>query len=133
MRRFFPKELGEKAEARFLCVAVSLSFIVAKLWGDSRPYLAWQNNSRPYRIQVKAPSARKGGGYQVKCLHTSMYRPYTAREIDFIAAYLLPVDTWYLVPVKAIPRNGKFNVFPKIRNSRSKYERYRENWDLLRR
>jgi hypothetical protein len=137
MRRFYPKNLGEAVEARFLDAAVFLGFIVAKLWGESRPfdfYVAWENNSRPYRIQVKASSSRHGkSGYKFKSSHSRTQRPYTADEIDFLAAYIVPLKIWYIVPVREICKASTFTVFPAIRNSKSKYERYREQWDLLRR
>jgi hypothetical protein len=136
MRRFSRKELGEAVEARFLDAAVFFGFIVAKVWGESRPfdfYVAWGNGDRPYRVQVKASCSRNGSGYQINCMHTGTHRPYTPEETDFIAAYVVPARAWYIVPVRAVSHVTTFTVFPRIRNSRSKYERYREQWDLLRR
>lgn len=136
MRRLSKKELGEAAEARFLDVALFLGFIVAKLWGDSRPfdfYVASEVNSSPYRIQVKATRSPKGTGWKVNTQHTQSGRPYTAEEIDFIAAFVEPTGTWYIVPAHEVVRTTSFTVYPHSTRSRSKYERYREQWDLLRR
>lgn len=136
MRRFSKKELGEATEARFLDVAVFLGLIVARLWGDSRSfefYVAAGENDRPYRVQVKASCSQNGSGYQVNCFHTGQQRPYTTKEIDFIAAYIVPTDTWYIIPVSAVKHTTTFTVFPRIPNSRGKYERYRGQWNLLRR
>lgn len=136
MRRLTRKQLGEAAEAQFLAVAISLGLVVAKLWGDSRPfdfYASGGNNRRPYRIQVKATTCRWKRGFKFNCFHTGKQQPYTAREIDFVAAYVVPARTWYIIPVSEVSRTTGFAVSPNVPTSRGRYERYREQWNLLRR
>ena len=138
MRRLSSKALGEAAEARFLDVAVFLGLIVAKLWGDSRPfdfYVAPNESKSPYRVQVKATRAKKGRGYFLNCKHNTSQVPYTSKEIDFIAAYVVPLELWYIIPVKAVRNKVAVVVYPNGNRSgeRCTYERYRENWNLLRR
>ncbi len=38
-------------------------------------------------------------------------RPYTVQQIDFLAAYVIPVNVWYIVPAKVATRlKGKYMV-----------------------
>jgi hypothetical protein len=134
MRRLSSKELGEAVEARFLSVAVFLGLIVAKLWGDNRPfdfYVAAGENTRPNRVQVKGSRDKHHRGYRFNCMHTGEARPYTAKEIDVIAAYVVPTDTWYIVPVAAVKHLRGFKVYPDRPDCKGRFERYRDRWDLL--
>ena len=53
---------------------------------------------------------------------------YSKRDVDFIAAYLLSEDAWYIIPLRAIP-GREVSLNPRFR--RNKYRQYREAWDLL--
>jgi hypothetical protein len=57
--------------------------------------------------------------------------PYLPGEIHFIAAYIIPEDTWYIIPLHAT-----FGVtsllFRRHRDRRpGLYDAYREAWHLL--
>ena len=53
-------------------------------------------------------------------------------EIDFVAAYVIPLDLWYIIPAGVVAmRKGSIWLAPWRRQS--KYERYLEAWHLLRR
>ena len=53
-------------------------------------------------------------------------------EIDFVAAYIIPLDLWYIIPAGVVAmRKGSIWLAPWKRQS--KYERYLEAWHLLRR
>jgi PD-(D/E)XK nuclease superfamily protein len=121
------KRKGEIAELAFMRKAISLGFSVAKPWGDSDRYdfilvcgqLLW-------RVQVK--SAWAGPGYQVK---TSGVRnvTYTASEIDFLVAYIIPEDLWYVVPVAALGSRKALSIRPHARTSN--LAKYRDAWALF--
>jgi hypothetical protein len=53
-------------------------------------------------------------------------------EIDFVAAYIIPLDLWYIIPAAVVAkRKGSIWLSPWRRQN--KYERYLEAWHLLQR
>ena len=124
------KERGEWAELRFMTRATELRLRVAKPWGDSAPYdLATEYRARFSRVQVKCTFFHRGNSY--KCHLDSNGVPYSPHDIDFIAAYVIPTDTWYILPIRATHRQTDILLTPHSPNA--KYEKYREAWHLLKR
>ncbi|HKV81559.1 MAG TPA: group I intron-associated PD-(D/E)XK endonuclease [Candidatus Sulfotelmatobacter sp.] len=96
--------------------------------GRQLPYdVAIESHGRFLRVQVKCTRFRRGRSY--KCHLDSNGHPYTPDQIDFIAAYVIPTDAWYILPIKAT--NAQPDVLLTPNNPRSKYEKYREAWHLL--
>ncbi len=52
--------------------------------------------------------------------------PYNETEIDFLVAYLVPEDAWYVIPVNKLKGLETLYFYPHGR--RSKWEKYREAW-----
>ena len=123
-----PKARGEWAELRFMTRATELGLRVTKPWGDNAPYdLGIEAHGRFLRVQVKCTRFRRGRSY--KCHLDSNGHAYTPHQIDFIAAYVIPTDTWYILPIEAT--NGQPDILVTPHNERSKYEKYREAWHLF--
>jgi hypothetical protein len=125
---------GEFAELTFMQKAFSLGFSVSKPYGESARYdFIVDSGSRLVRIQVKSVRdvSRQISNYKVTVVTGRERRPYTTDEIDFVAAYVIPEDIWYMVPVKAINGNCLL-LAPQIFRSRGRWEQYREAWQLLR-
>jgi PD-(D/E)XK nuclease superfamily protein len=95
------KQRGEMAEAAFLAKAAGLGFRVSKPWGESSRYdLIVDNGQRLLRVQVKsAHRAGEYGGYTFHA-HGNTACVYRSSEIDLLAAYVVPVEAWYLFPVE---------------------------------
>ena len=124
------KARGEWAELRFMTRATELGFIVAKPWGDSAPFdLAVAHRGRFVRVQVKCTIFHRGNSY--KCHLDSNGVPYRPDQIDFFAAYVIPTDTWYILPIKATHHQPDILLTPHSKNA--KYEKYKEAWHLLKR
>src|ERR1700757_3256971 len=100
------KRRGELSELAFFYKAASLGFGVAKPWGDSDRYdFILDSGERLWRVQVRSTRFESYRGYNV---HTYAYVKHqrvalTAREIDVIVAYLVPLDLWYVVPIEFAP------------------------------
>jgi len=96
------KWAGEQAEAAFLNKATSLGLSVSKPWGDSERYdFVVDAGLRMLRVQVKSTAYQYSGRcrYSINALcRTALY---TEDEIDFLAVYIVPLDLWYIIPVKA--------------------------------
>jgi hypothetical protein len=134
------KRRGELAELAFTYKAASLGFGVAKPYGESHPYdLLVQYGRRLLRIQVKSCFTiyRRRGllGFNIVVSRPSAqgYRHYSRETIDFIAAFVAPHNTWYLIPVEALANRKSIRLYPigKSKRAGGFYEQYREAWHLL--
>jgi hypothetical protein len=129
------KRLGELAELAFMYKAASLGFGVAKPYGDSDRFdfiVSW--NHRLWRVQVKSTrTAHRGGVYEIGA-HGCWggLDIYTKDEIDFIVAYVVPENIWYLIPIEATRGRKRLCLHPNVpRKECYKYEKYREAWWLM--
>jgi len=61
---------------------------------------------------------------------TRQLGPYSGDPFDFVAAYLIPEDLWYIIPAEKFQGQGSIALYPKLKNS--KYGRYKEAWHLQR-
>lgn len=131
--RLPPKARGELAEIRFLLAAATRRLVVAKPWGDNLPFdFLVGRGRRWFRLQVKSTSTRHSRGYHVSCFRPAGHRAYRTDELDFLAAYVVPEGTWYVIPVRALALRKTIVLFPRQRPTRGgRFEKYKEAWDLL--
>ena len=129
---------GEWVELRFMTRAAELGIVVSKPWGDSAPYdfvLGHQinacqteaRNGHFLRVQVKSTAHQRGRSF--KCHISANHGPYLPGQLDFIAAYIIPADTWYILPAHVATGQIHVMLSPHLENS--KYSSYREAWHLL--
>ena len=127
------KRRGEVAEAAFLHKAASLGFSVAKPWGDSDRYdFIVETGGRFWRVQVKTASHVGRGAYSIHACGSVHTRVYTAAEIDFLVAYIVSQQLWYVLPVQLFTRIAHVKLHPFREKPVSRYEKYREAWDYIR-
>jgi len=130
--RLTTKRRGEVAEAAFLLKAASLGFAVAKPWGESDRYdFIVDPGSRAWRVQVKSAHCNGRNGYTVHACGNVQSKRYTARDIDFLVAYIVPEDVWYVLPIQVFKRITGLKLFPSSKRRMSRYEKYREAWCLM--
>lgn len=123
-----PKRRGEWAELRFMTRASEHGLCVAKPWGDTAPYdFAVEHNGHFLRVQVKCTKYKRGRSY--KCHVTASGGPYARDHLDYIAAYVIELDLWYIIPVAAT--KGQEHVMLSPHRAKSKFAEYREAWHLL--
>jgi PD-(D/E)XK endonuclease len=123
------KRLGEAVEAAFLAKATMLGFPVLKPWGDSLPYdFGVDGGRRLWRVQVKCATSHRNTRCSARAAGSGEL--YTLEDIDFLAAYVIRKNLWYVVPADAfIPRvTVHFNYGPL---SQGMFEIYRETWCLM--
>ena len=130
------KQLGEIAEAEFIAKAVGMGLVVAKPWGDSEPYDFIVNPKKSFyfwRVQVKsAHTVGADGGCSFRA-HDHLQRSYTAEDIDALVAYARPMNAWYVMPVRVVEELKSLMLYPESRGKRSRFERWREAWEIFRR
>src|SRR5580704_1956894 len=132
------KQRGEWVELRFMAEAASRGYPVLKPWGDSFPYdVGIDHQDGMIRVQVKSVSSRKGrGGYLCRLRHGgSGEQRYDPSDVDLFAAFVVPLEIWYLIPTAAvlIPRPKMHLRFypvapprPGRHTASHDYEPYRE-------
>jgi hypothetical protein len=125
-----PKEKGEWAELRFMTRAAEHGLRVTKPWGDSSRYdFAVEHHGRFQRVQVKATSFKNRDHYS--CHMRGGGKPYREDEIDFVAVYVIPMDLWYIIPIKVAAR-CTWMIILSPHMKKSKHGVYKEAWHLLR-
>lgn len=133
------KERGEWVELQFMAAAAQRCFAVSKPWGDMQAYDVGVEQEENYlRVQVKSTTMRSGAGYlcQFHPNHKKK-RDYSLDQIDIFAAYVIPENAWYLIPAVLLLGKHRRHIAmlcPLVRPKKRAcycYERYRENWDLL--
>jgi hypothetical protein len=129
------KQLGEIAEAEFIAKAVEMGFVVAKPWGDSEPYDFIVNTRKDFnfwRVQVKsAHVVGQDGGCSFRA-HDHAQQSYSSESIDALVAYARPMNAWYVLPVRVVQELKSLMLYPNSRKKRSRFERWRESWEILR-
>ena len=126
------KVKGEWAEVEFMSKAIRFGLIVARPWGDSAPFdfIVQSRRGNLYRIQVKSTWSTHGGCYSVH-VAGSQDRPYSLRDFEFLAAYVVPERAWYIIPLAEVVKRKVLNFYPHRPVSRGKLEKHREAWHLL--
>lgn len=162
-RRKNTKRTGELGEAAFLHQAAARGYKILRPWGDSERYdFVIDAGAGFRRIQVKCTESLNARGYQVQSTFCDRRRKgkLTRHDIDFLAAYIIPLDLWYIVPVQAFPASASLRFYPGSKDAvpnsrtsrrslaasrsksrsrsaktypkrRARLESYREAWHLL--
>ena len=132
------KLTGERSEAAFLYQASQRRFAISKPWGDSERYdFILDNRPQPLvhliRIQIKCTDSLRADAYETRATYTSGNRHvvYTKRDIDFIAAHVVPLNIWYILPVEVCTPQPMLRFYPHRNARKMRLEKYREAWHLL--
>ncbi len=134
-RRKNTKITGERSEAAFLNRAAGLGFGVAKPWGDSLRYDFILDNGSGclHRVQVKCTESIRAQAYETRATYTvgKGRAVYTRADVDFIAAHVVPLDIWYIIPVEICTPAPMLRFYPHRQAKKMRLEPYREAWHLL--
>ena len=123
------KQRGEWAESVFMARANEHGLPVSKPWGELSSYdFVIGKTGRFVSVQVKSTLSKEKTGYV--CTVRGGHRAYDTGSFDFLAAYVVPEDAWYIIPAKLIHGKECITLYPN--SPTAKYERYREAWALLR-
>jgi hypothetical protein len=119
---------GEWAESVFMERATEHGLAVSKPWGEMNSYdFVVGKSGRFVSVQVKSTTAELGDGYI--CTVRGGHKAYRAGSFDFLAAYAVPADAWYIIPAKQIRGKESLTLYPNSKTA--KYEKYREAWQSL--
>ncbi len=129
------KRRGSQYEAAFVTQALKRGLDILEPVGDYMPYdLMVQNaDGRIQRVQVKGTNSRVKGkpGYKIIAASGSTTKtPINPEEVDVLAAYVEPEDTWYVIPVVKLKGNVSVYLNPKTKRN-GRYEVWREAWNVF--
>ncbi len=132
---------GEQAECAFIHAAMQRGLVAAIPLTNSAGYDVIVDTGRPFDPRYRGP--RRLWRVQVKCalyaanhkLKVHAWRSagrflLSPRDADFLAAYVPSCGLWYIIPVTAIT-SASIYLHPHRKNSRGRFERFRERWDLF--
>jgi hypothetical protein len=124
------KTRGEWTELVFMQRAIEHGLRFGKPWGEPKGYdFAVERGGKFVSVQVKSTMCRKPeGGYN--CTLKDSKGKYRGNPFEFLAAYVIPDDTWFIIPGRKIRGMSTLGLHPH--SQRSKYTRYKEAWHLLR-
>ncbi|HXM62214.1 MAG TPA: group I intron-associated PD-(D/E)XK endonuclease [Terriglobales bacterium] len=128
------KITGERSEAAFLAHALQLDLAIAKPWGDSRRYdFIIDNGARLWRVQTKCTECLRADAYETRATYTvgKTRAVYTRADIDFLAAHVVPLDVWYIIPVEVCTPAPMLRMYPHRKAKKMRLEKYRNAWFLL--
>jgi hypothetical protein len=115
--------------------AASLGFALALPYGHIHRYdFIVDSGNNLWRVQVKTTTHMANGLYAVSVSRSvnNVARPYAESEIDFVAVYVMPEKTWYVLPVREVVGRKNLGFRPKGFRRLDIWAHYREAWHLLR-
>lgn len=129
------KRRGSQYEAAFATQALKRGLDILEPYGDYMPYdLMVQNgDGRILRVQVKGTGnqIKNKPGYKViAATGNSTKTPINPDEVDVLAAYVEPEDTWYVIPVVKLKGNVSVYLNPNTKRN-GRYEVWKEAWNVF--
>ncbi len=119
---------GEWAESVFMARAGEQGLAVSRPWGDSKSYDCVVGTPGKFvAVQVKSTVTKLRTGKGYICSVCSSHKAYEVGAFDFVAAYVVREDAWYIIPAGEI--RGMLSV--SLGNG-GRFEVYREAWESLR-
>ena len=130
-----PKRRGSQYEAAFISEALKRGLDVLESFGDYKPYdlVIQKENGHFYRVQVKGTNSQIKNKPGFKILAAGGNTKKTVLnpdEVDVLAAYVEPHDTWYIIPVTKLDGNISVYLNPKTKLN-GKYEVWRNAWSVF--
>ena len=128
------KRRGEWSELQFMARVAKQGLRLAKPWEELARYdVVVETGGRFVRVQVKSTANRRPNGSYVCGAHTSAASvPYKRGDFDFLAAYVIPEDLWYIIPARLIVSRKKTAIMLFPATPITRWAPHKEAWDLLR-
>jgi hypothetical protein len=92
-----------------------------------------EGGNKLWRVQVKTSTCMRDGRYQL-CIQRITHRrcvAYKKSELDFVVAYLMPENAWYILPISVIAGRRSLLLAPPGFRGKNPWAKYREAWHLL--
>ena len=128
------KRRGEWAELQFMAKAAKLGLQISKPWSELARYdMVIGADGHFVSVQIKSTtSSSPEGGYICGVRPNPKGKPYQLGEFDFLAAYVITKDLWYIIPAGLVIHGNRSGIRLYTSDPTSKYAPYKEAWHLLR-
>ncbi len=134
------KRNGFLYEMQFFTKALQKGLEVFLPTGDYLPQDCHvvNNDGQVYRVQIKgtATAVAEGTGRKIPRYRLSTGSGSKGKvaikcnDVDIVAGYIAPIDQWYIIPCTELSGVTTW-VYPNDPKTKSKIEKYRENWDVF--
>ena len=128
------REVGAEGEAAFQARAIREGLKVCRSFQEGLDYdFIVDNGPRCWKVQVKATETLVGKtSYHVASGYGKRRRKaYSAEQLDFLIVYVIPEDTWFIVPIEVIAGRLTMAVPSKYRENLGPMGQWLGRWDLL--
>ena len=125
--------IGDLAELQFAKECLKRNILCSKPVSNSYPYDFITDSGTLKRVQVKASNNFKTRNkeYTINLKRSGKAIAYNSAQVDILAIYLYSLNIWYFIPSFEIDQKTCIALNPTVLNTTNKYEKYRENWNLL--
>jgi hypothetical protein len=99
----------------------------------SRPSRKVEARPNIWRVQVKTSTCVRDRRYQL-CVQRIIHRRWVAykkSKLDFVVAYLMPEQAWYVLPMSMIAGRRSLLLAPPGFRGKNRLTQYQEAWHLL--
>jgi hypothetical protein len=107
---------GDVGEAAFAYKAMRPGYALSKPLGNIQRYdYVVEGSGKLWRVQVKTTAHMEAGLYalRTRCFTHQRQGAYTAADIDFLVAYIMPEDCCYIFPVSVVAGRTSIMLRPK--------------------
>jgi len=134
------KRTGSLYEQQFFLEALKNDLEVFTPIGDYLPQdcIVMNRAGRVFKVQVKGTAcliktSLKGlGRYMITASSgNENKKSIDCQKVDILAAYVHPVDTWYLIPSLHLDNAVRISLYPHNSDSKAKHEKFINNWEVF--
>ena len=124
------KQQGDTAELKFMLLNQELGYTISKPFGDNAKYdLIVDIGTELQRIQVKSTRRKETSSGMdcyncLVCSGSDSKQQYSYKDVDFIAIYVIPENSWYKIPIIEI-KGKSIKLYPHRKSQRNTYEKYK--------
>jgi hypothetical protein len=129
------KRRGSQYESAFVTQALKRGLDILEPYGDYMPYdvMVQNGDGRIQRVQIKGTNSqiKNKPGFKILAAGGNAKKVVlNPDEVDVLAAYVEPHDTWYVIPV--VKLNGNIGVYlnPNTKLN-GRYEVWKEAWNVF--
>ena len=124
---------GKIAENIFANECIKRNYEILNPVIDRHGYDFVIRSDKYLRIQVKStskPDKRNPNKltYKIQCRKGATSRAYEPDDFDYLAAYIIPLDMWYILPMSCL---NKTTIRINPDSDKCKFKQYKEAWDLI--
>ena len=81
------------------------------------------------KAKAKSIADAKNKESKEKVEITKQAKKHIKKEVDVVACYIQPEQLWFLLPLKVV--TGRTTRLSTDQTTKSKYQKYRENWSIF--